>query len=141
MDPVLALAIFVLGLTFGSFLNVCIYRMPRSESISFPGSRCTSCGTAIRWYDNIPVFGWIKLAGKCRFCKEPISPRYPIVEARADGTFTVIESLARSPDLTINEQRKVIDQFHNLEPFTVTDALLAADLRLKMQPEKYCGDL
>ncbi len=69
-----------LGLLFGSFLNVVIYRLPRGESLAFPASRCTSCGTPIRAYDNLPVLGWLLLRGRARCCKAPISPRYPLVE-------------------------------------------------------------
>jgi len=65
----------------GSFLNVVIYRLPRGQSLSFPGSRCPKCGNAIKWYDNIPMLSWLALKGKCRHCSNPISPRYLIVEA------------------------------------------------------------
>lgn len=71
---------FVFGLLIGSFLNVCIYRIPRHESIVFPGSHCTSCGASIKPYDLVPVVSYLILQGKCRSCKSPISPRYPIVE-------------------------------------------------------------
>jgi leader peptidase (prepilin peptidase)/N-methyltransferase len=69
-----------LGLTFGSFLNVVIYRLPRGESVAFPASHCTSCGTPIKAFDNIPVLGWLLLRGRARCCKAPISARYPLVE-------------------------------------------------------------
>ena len=69
-----------LGLVFGSFLNVVIYRLPRGESIAFPGSHCTSCGKPIRAFDNLPVLGWILLRGRARCCKAPISVRYPLIE-------------------------------------------------------------
>lgn len=69
-----------LGLVFGSFLNVVIYRLPRGESVAFPGSHCPSCGAAIRPLDNLPVLGFLLLGGKARCCKAPISPRYPLVE-------------------------------------------------------------
>jgi len=65
----------------GSFLNVVVYRLPRGQSLMFPGSRCPSCGYAIKWYDNIPLLSWLALKGKCRHCKNPISPRYPAIEA------------------------------------------------------------
>ena len=65
----------------GSFLNVVIYRLPRGESLWFPGSRCPKCGYAIKWFDNIPMLSWLVLRGKCRQCKTPISPRYLIIEA------------------------------------------------------------
>lgn len=72
--------IFIYGLIIGSFLNVCIYRIPRNESIVYPSSHCPKCGINLRWYDNIPLFSFIALRGKCRYCKAPISNRYPIVE-------------------------------------------------------------
>lgn len=70
----------VLGLAFGSFFNVVIYRLPRGESLSKPRSRCPGCGTQIRARDNIPVVSWLLLRGRCRDCGEPISARYPLVE-------------------------------------------------------------
>lgn len=69
-----------LGLVFGSFLNVVIYRLPRGESVAFPASHCTSCGTPIRPVDNLPVLGWLMLRGRARCCKSRISARYPLVE-------------------------------------------------------------
>jgi leader peptidase (prepilin peptidase)/N-methyltransferase len=71
----------VFGLFIGSFLNVCIYRIPRELSIVWPGSRCPGCETPIKAYDNIPVISWLVLRGKCRKCGAQISVRYPIVEA------------------------------------------------------------
>jgi leader peptidase (prepilin peptidase)/N-methyltransferase len=74
-------AIFgVLGLTVGSFLNVCIHRIPRRESLWYPPSHCPICGQGLRWFDNVPVIGYARLGGRCRSCRAPISPRYPIVE-------------------------------------------------------------
>jgi leader peptidase (prepilin peptidase) / N-methyltransferase len=73
-------AVAALGAIIGSFLNVVIHRVPRDESIAFPASRCPSCGTAIRPYDNIPVVSWAVLRGRCRSCRTPISARYPAVE-------------------------------------------------------------
>lgn len=72
--------IFILGITIGSFLNVCIWRIPREESIAFPPSHCPACSTPLRWYDLVPVFSYILLKGKCRYCGEKISPQYPIIE-------------------------------------------------------------
>jgi leader peptidase (prepilin peptidase) / N-methyltransferase len=79
-DPVLPAAAFIFGLMTGSFLNVCIHRLPLSKSIVHPGSMCPQCGHKIRFYDNIPVLSYMWLKGKCRNCKTPISPRYPMVE-------------------------------------------------------------
>lgn len=72
--------VFLFGAVVGSFLNVVIHRVPREESIVFPNSACPKCKTPIKPYDNIPLFGWLMLGGKCRSCKTPISPRYPAVE-------------------------------------------------------------
>ncbi|MBE6851895.1 MAG: prepilin peptidase [Ruminococcus sp.] len=69
------------GLCIGSFLNVCIYRLPRNESLIKRNSHCTTCGTKIKAYDLIPVFSWLLLRGKCRSCGEKISGRYPLVES------------------------------------------------------------
>lgn len=77
---IIELVTFGIGLLFGSFLNVCISRLPKGESIVRPRSRCPQCGTPIRWYDNIPVLSWILLRGRCRYCKGAISWRYPLVE-------------------------------------------------------------
>jgi leader peptidase (prepilin peptidase)/N-methyltransferase len=71
---------FILGSVIGSFLNVCIYRLPRGESIAFPPSHCTSCGRGIRFYNNIPLLSYLILGGKCADCGSRISLRYPIVE-------------------------------------------------------------
>ena len=71
----------VLGLSVGSFLNVCIYRLPRGDSLAYPPSRCPRCGKRLAWYDNIPVVSWLALRGRCRQCQAPISPQYPIIEA------------------------------------------------------------
>lgn len=89
--------LFALGASVGSFLNVVVWRLPQVEpvagegvlgsfmrswkALSYPPSHCPKCGNRLKWYDNIPVLGWIKLRGKCRFCGQPISARYPIVEA------------------------------------------------------------
>src|SRR5581483_9392154 len=75
-----AAIIFIFGLIIGSFLNVCILRIPASESIVLPPSHCPKCGTPIRPYDNIPVLSWLLLAGHCRKCKVRISAMYPMVE-------------------------------------------------------------
>lgn len=68
------------GLVVGSFLNVVVWRLPRGESLSRPPSHCPRCARAIRWFENIPVFSWLMLRGRCRGCREPISFRYPLVE-------------------------------------------------------------
>ena len=80
MDPVFAAAIFALGLAFGSFLNVCVYRLPLGISVVTPRSACPKCKHGIALYDNMPVLSWLVLRGRCRYCKARISPRYLIIE-------------------------------------------------------------
>ncbi|OLE58159.1 MAG: hypothetical protein AUG13_00380 [Chloroflexi bacterium 13_1_20CM_2_59_7] len=87
MDLVFASAIFLLGLAFGSFLNVCIYRLPRHLSVVRPGSACPECQHAIRFYDNVPILSWLLLRGRCRDCKALISPRYLVVELLTGALF------------------------------------------------------
>ena len=87
MDPVFATAIFVLGLAFGSFLNVCIYRLPRGLSVVRPGSACPQCKAPIHFYDNVPVLSWLLLRGRCRNCSARISARYMVVELLTGGMF------------------------------------------------------
>ena len=70
----------ILGAIIGSFLNVVIHRYPREESIVFPPSKCPDCGTLIKPWDNVPVLGYLWLLGRCRACRVPISPRYPLIE-------------------------------------------------------------
>lgn len=80
---------FIYGLAFGSFLNVCIYRLPRGLSVVRPASACPACRIPIKFYDNIPVLSWLLLRGRCRACKAPISPRYLIVELLIGGLFVL----------------------------------------------------
>lgn len=73
--------IFILGIVIGSFLNVCIYRIPMEKSIAFPPSHCTNCENSLKPLDLIPILSYICIGGRCRYCKEKISARYPIIEA------------------------------------------------------------
>jgi leader peptidase (prepilin peptidase)/N-methyltransferase len=83
-------AAFALGACLGSFLNVCIWRIPRGESVVTAPSHCTSCGTEIRWYDNLPIISYLVLRGRCRVCHTPYSCRYLVVEAITGLLFTAI---------------------------------------------------
>ena len=87
LDPVIASAIFVLGLAFGSFLNVCIYRLPLGISVITPRSACPRCKQGIAFYDNMPVLSWLILRGRCRNCKTRISPRYLAIELLTGALF------------------------------------------------------
>lgn len=75
------ITIFLFGIVIGSFLNVCIFRIPNHETVVTERSHCMNCGYQLSWYDMVPVFSWLCLGGRCRKCKTPISSQYPIVEA------------------------------------------------------------
>jgi len=85
MPPVTYVLAALFGLLIGSFLNVCIHRLPKDESIVWPASHCTSCSRALAWYENIPVFSYLALRGRCRTCRARISLQYPIVELATAG--------------------------------------------------------
>jgi len=84
------LAAFLYGSCLGSFMNVCIWRIPRGESVAGAPSHCTSCGAEIRWFDNLPVVSYLVLRGRCRRCRAPYSPRYCIVEAATGALFAAV---------------------------------------------------
>lgn len=88
-----ALVALPFGLALGSFMTVAVSRIPAGESVIRPGSKCPSCGTAIRWYDNVPVISWLVLRGRCRRCGERISPTYPLLELATAGL--VVAAVAR----------------------------------------------
>ncbi len=92
LDPGLAAAVAlgIVGLVIGSFLNVVIWRVPRGESVVAPPSACPSCGARIAARDNVPVLSWLLLRGRCRSCRSPISARYPLVESACAVLFVVV---------------------------------------------------
>ncbi len=94
LDQVFGLIVFLLGISVGSFLNVCILRLPEHKNIVMEPSRCMKCGYRLKWYDLVPLVSWIALKGRCRKCHEPISRQYPIVEA-ANGIGWVVIFLVR----------------------------------------------
>ena len=87
MTPLVPILLALFGLAVGSFLNVCIHRLPRRESLNVPASHCPSCGRPLAWYENVPLASWIALGGRCRTCRAPISPVYPAVEAITAALF------------------------------------------------------
>jgi leader peptidase (prepilin peptidase) / N-methyltransferase len=89
LEPDHLTILVLLGLIVGSFLNVCIHRLPLRQSLVRPGSRCPRCGYELRWFDNIPVLSWLTLLGRCRKCRARISIRYPLVELATMGLFVL----------------------------------------------------
>ena len=96
-------AVFVAlaGLIVGSFSNVCIYRIPRGESVVQPGSYCPKCRTPVRWFDNVPVLSYVLLRGRCRSCREPIPIRYPVIEVLGALLFLAIYAAGFRPQVTL----------------------------------------
>ena len=92
------IVIFIFGITIGSFLNVCIYRIPLHQSIVMVSSHCMTCGRKLKWYDMVPVFSWLLLGGKCRSCKSKISLQYPVIES-LNGILYVVICLVNGMDL------------------------------------------
>jgi len=90
LNTILSVFALAFGGVIGSFLNVCVYRIPRNESIINPGSHCPKCNNPIAWYDNIPVISWLALGAQCRHCKEPISWQYPLVESITATLFLLV---------------------------------------------------
>lgn len=121
--PIALLPAAVLGLIIGSFLNVVAYRLPRKESLATPGSRCPHCEHPVRAYDNVPVLSWLLLRGRCRDCGEPVSKRYPVVEALTAALFAAIVAVHVEDDA-----RLVLGIV--LVAFLVPLTLIDIDLRL-----------
>jgi leader peptidase (prepilin peptidase)/N-methyltransferase len=96
---ILAFAALAFGLIIGSFLNVCIYRLPLKKSVVWPASRCPECDAPIEPYDNIPVLSYLALRGRCRACKAPISVKYPIIEALTGALFLAAYLMFEPPVL------------------------------------------
>ncbi|MCA9035227.1 MAG: prepilin peptidase [Planctomycetaceae bacterium] len=120
--------IFVLGCCFGSFLNVCIHRFPsryklwdQLKALNSSRSGCPKCGAAIQWRDNIPLLGWLMLAGKCRNCRRPISFRYPFVELLTGLLFVLMYWIEMPPDRYVSIQQAGL--YTVLGPQNITDHL------------------
>ena len=90
MILIVKILIFIFGIIIGSFLNVCIYRIPKEESIAFPPSHCGSCGHNLSALDLVPIFSWLFLRGKCRYCGAKVSKQYPIIEAATGLLFVFL---------------------------------------------------
>ncbi len=140
----------VFGAMIGSFLNVVAYRLPRAESLAHPGSHCPKCETPIKVYDNVPVFGWLLLRGRCRSCRAPISARYPIIEAltallavavvltqhsAADIVLGLVLVAVLVPIALIDLEHRIIPNKITL-PAAVAAVAIGAALDLKGVPEQ-----
>ncbi len=125
VKTVIPLFFFLFGIVIGSFLNVCISRIPEGFSIVSPGSRCPRCLQPIKPYDNIPVLGWLILRGKCRHCGLPISPMYPLVEFATGLLFT----------LTFYEFGLTLSTLKWLIFTSLIIVLVVTDLRVRMLPD------
>jgi leader peptidase (prepilin peptidase)/N-methyltransferase len=118
--------VFCFGAAVGSFLNVCVHRMPRDESIVRPRSRCPRCGHQIRWFDNIPLFSWIALRGHCRQCGGGITPRYFLVELLTAVLFLLIWRLYpdwRSPVYWVFLAGLIASTFIDFEHYIIPNEL------------------
>ena len=116
---------FALGAIVGSFLNVVIHRYPIEESVVFPPSRCASCGTLIKPYDNVPIFAWLWLRGRCRACREPFSARYPLVEL-ANALFYTAVFLHTGPTIGFIVLAALV---------SMTIVLIYIDLEIQILPD------
>ncbi len=136
----------VSGLIFGSFFNVVAYRLPRGESLLFPGSHCPECDVAIKPYDNLPVFGWLLLRGRCRGCDAQISARYPLVEALTAVLAVAVVLVKHSADdivlglvlVAILVPIALIDLDRRIIPnkITLPGALAAVAIGLALDPSR-----
>src|SRR4051812_3942814 len=143
--PIAFLFAPLFGLMIGSFLNVVAWRMPRGESLAHPGSHCPGCDHPVRPYDNLPVLSWLVLRGRCRDCREPISARYPIVEAVTAALYVAVVA-AKWDDvleislglglMTLLVPMTLIDLEHRIIPnrLLAPFAVLALALGLALDP-------
>lgn len=126
----------VLGALFGSFLNVCIVRMPEDRSVAWPGSACPHCGKSVRPYDNVPIFAWFWLGGKCRDCKTPFSALYPTIEALF-CVLTVLLFRRVMPDVADFDQAHVVAFLWYGWLLFAMVGLTFIDLRHKIIPDAF----
>lgn len=130
--------VILIGLILGSFTNVCIWRIPREESVIFPGSKCPNCGKNIRWYHNIPLLSYILLKGKCADCNEKISVQYFVVELLTClALFLLYKKFGVSTELVFSSLLTVffiiiggIDFYHKIIPDVLSLSLIVISLIL-----------
>lgn len=117
----------LLGLVVGSFLNVCIVRLPEDESIVTPASHCRSCGEPVAWHDNIPVASFVLLGGRCRRCRAPLSMRYPFVEVLTGVMFGLVAMQGLPPAVTALQMAivavMIVITFIDIDHFLILDVI------------------
>ena len=124
----ISIVVFIFGLIVGSFLNVCIYRIPMEQSIVVPRSHCPNCKTQIAWYDNIPLLSYLILGGKCRHCKTHISIRYFLVELFTGICFLLVHVIFKGPNFssityTFVAACLIVITFIDLDHFIIPDVI------------------
>jgi leader peptidase (prepilin peptidase)/N-methyltransferase len=139
---ILTIWFFVIGGVIGSFLNVVVYRVPLGLSLIHPSSHCPNCKHRIRWHDNVPVFGWLWLRGKCRDCAEPISFRYPAVELVCSLMFGILMAVEFTLQGMNLPQREIVSEVENLPSMADNPALyLIAVYHMALLCVLLCGAL
>ncbi len=131
---------FLFGACVGSFLNVVIHRLPLGQSVVTPPSRCPTCGSLLKWYDNVPIFGWLLLRGRCRECRNAISIQYPVVELITALLFALVAWVTPPGPLLVSRLLLVgllialfgIDLAHQILPNSITLPGIVAGLLLSM---------
>jgi len=133
MIALVILFLFLAGLVVGSFLNVCIHRLPRRESVVRPASRCPDCGARLKAADLVPLLSWVALRGRCRYCGLPVSPRYPLVELLTGLAFVgAYHALGPDPLLLAKTlffvSLLIVATFTDLEHMLIPNRLILAGL-------------
>lgn len=125
--PMTLLLAVLLGLVVGSFLNVCIVRLPEDESIVTPSSHCRSCGEPVAWHDNVPVASFVVLGGRCRRCRAPLSMRYPLVEILTGALFGLVTMQGLPPATTALQMAivavMIVITFIDIDHFLILDVI------------------
>jgi leader peptidase (prepilin peptidase)/N-methyltransferase len=137
--------VLISGLIIGSFLNVCISRLPEERSVIFPPSHCPKCRVKLKVLDLVPVFSYLMLGGRCRKCKLPISPRYPIVEALTSVTFLLL-FIKFGPSfgsvlLAVFFSLLIVTSFIDIEHMLIYDLLVIMGIATGLIYSAYAGDL
>ncbi len=128
MEYILLIYIFIIGIIFGSFFNVCIFRIPNNQSISNPPSHCYNCNTRLKSLDLVPILSWLFLKGKCRYCGQKVSLRYPLIELLTGVLFIIIYNIYGLNFITINylvlTSLLIIITFIDIDHFIIPDSLI-----------------